>query len=620
MVRQQPGEERSVRLRGSLAGLLLPILLFFVASAALRFCLLGNKPYWIAEIQEFTYAWRDDALGFLPFAAGDILGFVYQRCCAVLGLPQVPAVVRGLSALTGSLLAPWLFLLLARRGLWKEGWFTALLATVSFPLLAASQEARYYIGLSTFLGLGLVIDLFAEASAKPVPSAAAADRAEGVSGSAEGPCSFPGRLPGYLTALGLLDALALLCHPYAAFWIGLRWCIRRPTAARLQSLRRCMGYAVPVLLAVSFQAVQLAAAFGRFRMLHDWFLLEEYPPGFQLLPELLAWLSGGTGWPLFLLAGLAGLGVFLLSSERPEAALRLLAVAVGGPFLVTLAIWLARGRFSFTHLLPAAVPVYLAAALGLSGLARLAARAWNSRPRAGRQATFVIPAAALALLLAFQPLVASLRFLYRPTRLELGADVRHACEELGILARLHSGPGNIVVTRYDKYFTAFAYYCGATLPPGTVVATPEAPTDPFSLAFNHLFPFGTLEVPGATPAGDRDGGQGLQPAGNGGTRATDTAVLLDDALARASPGTALFLLVPYFEDVEGEFNEAHGWLDLNRSYGAEVGPGYRAALFAHWIFHVPLVRVFAWKVGPPETRHRLRATLQTIFDGERPLR
>ncbi len=570
----------------STASLVLPALLFAALAAALRFPTLALKPYWIAEVQEFTYAWRDDTLRFLPFAAGDIIGFAWQECCATLGLPPDPFVVRGLSAITGSLLPAALYVLLARRGLRQEGTVAALLTALSLPLLAASQEARYYIGMSTFLGMGILIDAF------PLPGRRS-HRPSGPESSAPAPL------------LGLVDSLALLCHPYALFWIAVRWAGHfpvRPPAIRKDSLapggptvRRWLRYGVPVTLAATAQVVQIAAAAGRFRNLHSWFRLEEYPPGFQLVPELLASVAGGTGWPLYLLAALAGIGLFLLSSERPRAALTLLLASFGGPVLVTAAIWLAGARYSFTHMLPATVPICVAAAFGIAQLARLAA---SRVPRS----TFRVPALALALLLAAQPAMTVGRYLARSTRLELGADIASACRFLGSEAR----PGDVVATRYDKYFTAFVHYCGPQLADGVVVAVPEIPQDPFFIDFNHLFPAGS------------------PPA------AVDRTVLLESALPAASPDAAVFVVLPYFEDIEGKYNEWHGWLDGVGAYGPRVGPFPSASIHAltRWDYGLMRILRIPLRVGPDGRTWRpdqapaseLETWIRSVFAQGRPLR
>ena len=630
-----PNGARPGRPTVHLAPGLLPAMAFFLLAALLRFPTLGCKPYWIAEIQEFSYAWRDDTASFLPFAAGDMLGFLYQKCCALTGLPLEPWVVRGLSALTGSLLPPALFLLLRARGRSMEGAVLALLASVSLPLIAASQEARYYIGMTFFLALGQIVDLFPSHGDETVE----VHRPKPAPGEVEGTI-IHGSPPAF--CLGILDALALLCHPYALLWIGVRWAVRRPAVASLFPLRLWIPHVVPVLLALSIQAVQIAAAYGRFRTLHQWFRLEEYPPGFDLLPELAASLAGGTGGALLLLVGLAATGIFLLSADRPVTALRLLALFTVGPVVVTTAIWLARSRFSFTHLLPAAIPFYLSAAVGITQLARQAAA---RIPRS----TLAVPAGALAVLLAFQPFLESWRFICRPTRLELGAGVAGTCRFLADNAR----PGDIVVTRYDKYFTAFAYYCGPLLKKGVTVAVPEIPDDPFFLAFNHLFPDGPRperplperplperplpvdplpEGPSAPPQPPLLEGRGC-PQTPPHDRPTDRTCLLGEALRTASPQASVFLVVPYFEDVEGTFNEWHGWLDSVWLYGREVGPGLEVPVVPYVVYTAPLMRVLRFElpaprlVYPPAAQehgdaaiHRLEKRIQSVIDAGRPLR
>jgi len=522
--------------------------LFALLAAALRFAGLGDKPFWIAEIQEFVYAYRGSAFSWWEFSAGDFLGFLYHKMCFLLGLSPLPFTVRLLSALAGILLPPALFLLMARSGRVLEAAIVALLSTFSLPLLQASQEGRFYAGMTLFLSISLLLETFG-------------DGRPGV-----GTVQVVGKPRAWL--VGLLDAAAILCHPYAGVWIFARYasCLPlRPEKSQVANRKSQIGWLLlPPLAACCLQALQLLSAADHFRLLHTWFRLEEYPPGLRLFHELVAHMGVGTGIPAVIAGLLVLAGLVALSELHLRASIRLAIVAFAAPLLLTALIYVAGARFSFTHMLPAAVPLYVLASFGITGLARFAARS-HRRPsdpapgeianpasprlrRTGRKSQIANRLGLLLLLsLALLPMARlSVRYLQRPTRLELGADVSNACRYLAT----HASPGDAVITTYDKYFTAFSFYCGPELDPGVRILAPAMPADPWIVGFNHLFP--------------SSAGPFIQP---------ERVSKLDAAAVEALPSRAnVFLVVPLFEQIEGRFSETVGWYSKAADYGPASSP------------------------------------------------
>jgi len=242
-------------------------------------------------------------------------------------------------------------------------------------------------------------------------------------------------------------------------------------------------------------------------------------------------------------------------------------------------IWLAGARFSFTHMLPVSTALYILAGSGLVALLDLRGK----KP-------------VLAWLLLLIPVVWTahiarndLRYVLRPTRLEMGADIESACRFLGETME----PGDVVVTCYDKYFTAFSFYCGPTLHPGKSVLVPDRPQSDWVVGFNHLF---------AQP------GESL-------VRPDQVSTL--DALESSAHPSVIYLVIPYFEMIEGQFSETVGWLHESSLYGPAEGPGPEA-LKGWRIARFPLVKV-AWRTTT-EAGPLLKSEIKRIIASERPLK
>lgn len=469
-------------------------------SIAMRIPGLSGKPFWIAEVQEFAHAFRGFPGQDFMYSAGDFLGFAYHQFCHLAGLPAVPWVVRLPAFFAGSLLAPAIYGLFARHNQRVEGFVPAVFLALSLPLIAASQEARLYAGLCLFLGTGLAVELLWTQGRQKV------------------------------IALAVLDALALSCHPYALFWLVARWAGRADQFRFLAGrLRHVAVYLAIVAVPALGQAVEILVARQQFRELHAYFTLQPYPPGFGFLPELLGHLGtgGGVQAAVFFLLVLAG--AFALLETETRQAVTLLAWSFGAPLLAALAIWLGRGRYSFVHFLPACTGLFILAARGLWLASRLRVR-WLRA---------AVPVAILAVIV-LRMTVLDFRYHARPTRLEMGSDVKSACDYLAAAVQ----DGDVVATRYDKYFTALAWYCGASLPAGFPVIVPEIPDSDFIRSFLHLRA--------------RPGEKLLQQS------QVHLLDRLDDLLA---PTGRVFLVVPQFEDIEGEYSESLGWYDMDTLYG-----------------------------------------------------
>jgi hypothetical protein len=472
-----------------------------VLAASMRIPGMSQKPYWIAEIQEFAHAYRGSPGQDFMYSAGVFLGFYYHQVCHQIGLPPVPWVVRLPAFLAGTLLAPAVYTLFAASNRRSEGFITAVFLALSLPLVAASQEARLYAGLTLFLSAGLAIDLL----------------------------WGHGRLK--VGALAVADALALACHPYALFWIVIRWvchidCWRKVAG----NARLVVAYFAVVSVPAVGQAVEILVAREQFRELHAYFTLQPYPPGIEFFTDLLGHLGTGAGAQAAIFGLLVLGGAFAMMEKRGRNAAVLLAWSFGAPLLAALVIWLGRGRYSFVHFLPASVGLFALAANGVLGL---------SRVKTARLLKTVLPLAVLALIVVRMTML-DLRYHARPTRLEMGSDVKSACQYLGAAVK----PGDAVVTRYDKYFTAVCWYCGKSLPCGTPVFVPDAPESDFILQFLHLR---------AQP------GEALIQR----NQIHD----LSDLNKILGPSNSVYLLVPQFEDIEGAYSESLGWYNLRTALG-----------------------------------------------------
>jgi len=503
---------------------------FLALSVALRLYNLTLKPLWIAEIQEFVYAYRGGVTDNLLFSAGDFVGFFYHRMCHLLGLSPAPGVVRGLAVLAGSLLAPVIYLAAARRGRWLEGAIAALLTALSMPLIAASQEARLYAGLQLFLTAGLVVDLYWDAGRRKV------------------------------AALAVADALALLCHPYAVVWIGTRWLsqLRPDILQRLPTRRAFMAYVPAVAVPLAIQVIEILSAHQRYRVLHDYFSLQPYAPAPGFFLELFGHLGTGEGWPAHLFVALTAAGLLLMLEHDTRRMVTLGLWALLAPFALLVAMWLGKGRFSYVHMLPAAPALYLLAAHGLTGVLRAPVNRWATRG-----------ALAIAIgAIATQMTLLDVRYLQRPTRLEMGSDVGAVCAHLGEQLK----PGDLVVTRYDKYFTALSFYCGRELPPATPFLVPSVPDSDFASYFLHL---------GAEP-----GEPLLQQA-----QVTE----MNSFEWPAGGAAKVFLVLPLFEEIEGNFSESVGWYRLDSAYGPTAAS--EPSLPLAWeTFRFPVMNVYVRQV------------------------
>jgi len=521
-------------------------------ATAIRLPGLASKPFWIAEVQEFAYAHRPGFFANPEFSAGDFVGYFYHSLCHLVGLPPIPVVVRAPALLLGSLLPALLYYLMQRRGYGRAGLLAALFLALSLPALQLSQEGRLYAALSTSLALGLLTQWL----------------------------GAPGSRRTWLL-LGLWDGLALASHPYAAFWILVRWVAAGaagPKWRRSFSFPRIGRYLPVPTFALGLQLFLVAAAAARFRTIHTHFSLQPYPPDFPFAAELFGHLGAGAGLPAALFGFLAVAGAYALSLKDRAGAILLTSVGFLAPLLTLSAIWLARSRFGFVHLFPAAIPLYLLAAFAF-------VHGWQAA-REGRLYRLLLGVLLLSALLRMGWL--DCRYHQRTTRLEMGADVAAACSALATKATA----GDIVITSYDKYFTLFAWYCGPVLAPDVTIAADNVPASQFVRAFNHLAADGS---PGPLPL----------------DRVQDLA-----ELTSLQEGATVFLMVPYFEDIEGRYSESLGWYDLTSAYGRAVGPT-DAELVGWEAEEFPLLKLLHLKVEAGMRVGELRQAVQHIQAAKR---
>jgi hypothetical protein len=264
----------------------------------------------------------------------------------------------------------------------------------------------------------------------------------------------------------------------------------------------------------------------------------------------------------------------------PAAAVRLAVQGFLAPFVLLVVMGVGGGRFSFTHMLPAAIPLYVCAGFGIVALAG----AFDCGRRTRLVGAGVSAAALVGWMLPAVQLAE--RFADRPTRLEMGADIESACRYLGE----HMTSGDVLVTSYDKYFTQLAYYCGPVLPAGVDVVVPVRPEAPWVVGFNHLFvePGEPYLARGRVSTMSE---RGLSQAGGRGGR--------------------VFVLLPYFEAIEGEYSETLGWYGGRELYGPQIGPD-DSALSDWQVADFPLVKV-VWRDHPAET------AITRVLGGIRPM-
>jgi hypothetical protein len=531
---------------------LLPALGLSLLAAAIRLPGLAIKPFWIAEVQEFAYAHRPGFLANPEFSAGDWVGYTYHSLCHLLGFGPTPIVVRAPAFLLGSLLPGLLFLFLSLRGHGRAGFLGALFLAFSLPALQLSQEARLYAALSIFLAFGLLIQWLGDPRSRRT-----------------------------WLLLGICDGLAMASHPYAAFWLLIRWCAAWAGSAdwrRIFAPRKLIRYLPIPSLALGLQIFLVLSAASRFRSIHGHFTLQPYPPDFPFIPELLGHLGVGNGLPAALFGLLTVAGAYLLSIKDRAGAILLACFAFLGPLLTLSAIWLARSRFGFVHMVPAAVPLYLLAAFGAISL-------WEAAHKAPVFRT-VIGAIVITALLRMGWL--DWRYHQRSTRLEMGADIAAACSTLSGEAEA----GDLVITTYDKYFTLFAWYCGPSLSREVTIAADSVPDSPFVRAFNHL---------------SADGSKGPLPI---------ERVSPFSQVPPPKPGSTVFLMVPYFEDIEGHYSESLRWYDLTAAYGPPVGPS--AEDLTPWqSTDFPLLKLLRLEVGPEVGMEEIRHAVQRVQAAKR---
>jgi len=142
-----------------------------------------------------------------------------------------------------------------------------------------------------------------------------------------------------------------------------------------------------------------------------------------------------------------------------------------------------------------------------------------------------------------------------------------------------------------------SYECGASLRPEVRLLTPdELPADGWVRSFNHLHP--------------RPGEPLLAP---------ERVAPLAEGLRDGLPGGSVYLLLPCFERIEGEFSESIGWFGLAGEYGDGQCP--RGPETMGWNSHdLPLVRVLSRPASDVGDAAGMEREVRAVLEVSRPMR
>ncbi|MBM4355056.1 MAG: hypothetical protein FJ109_14940 [Deltaproteobacteria bacterium] len=422
------------------------------AAALLRFFRLGQKPFWLGEMQEIVAARSPRFLAQIVDSGTDAVGFFWHHAVWLAGMAPEEWITRVPSALLGTLTVAVVWMLGRRLGGTVGAFAAAIWVAVSFFHVMHSQDARSMSYLVFFYSLSwLCMLVWFEDDGAHVGWAAAYVLSAGLA--------------------GLSHAIGGVYLVLQAAYFGARVVAasQRPGGRPWRAgLVRYLAPAAGAAVLASLQLLVVADygfAFGRTRSpvvseagLEDLFLLR----------LALVHLAGAVLPVRWVVTGLALVG--MVDARRPG----LLAVWTAGPAALLYALCTAGGtaRFEMYHLLPSLVPFALAVGIGLeraaAGLAKL--------PRlrlAGRREGAAVIAAALALAIwgNASPLV---RYFERPTRPFMGADMRSAARHLEAMGLTG---GDTLLFNYAETLIPASFYAGREMKKAAAV-TPWRPPDP----------------------------------------------------------------------------------------------------------------------------------------------
>lgn len=438
-----------------------------VCGGSLRFTALGDKPFWLGEIQEIIAARSPRFLDQLVDSGSDVVGFFWHHLVWLLGWPPLEFVSRLPAALAGTAVIAVIY----RLGtiLYSElvGVAASFFMALSFFHVQFSQDARSISYLVFFLSLSwlamLEIQLRGRWRWAPV-------------------FAVSGGLVGLSHALGVVHLLF-----QAAFFIG--WGLMQrgslPSNSRRWTRSHLMRYLLPAtgaVLLASFQLVVLADYGFAFRTtpqpvtskvsLDHLFLLRVFLAhiGAPLLPVTVAHLLLALG------------GLVMLSGEGNNWRLSLFACWFAGPPVAIYLLSTVGGtaRLEMYHLLPVLPPFLLASATGLAALVVAADRLVRKLVGSAGHASFVwvrvlIVAGAAILLQVAGNGSATRRYLSRPTRLQSGPDMKSVAK---LLESQELGPHDVVFLNYSEEMATVNFHAGRLLKQ-VIVVTPWKPVDKF---------------------------------------------------------------------------------------------------------------------------------------------
>jgi len=475
--------------------------LLVCAGAALRVLGLGDKPFWLGEIQEIVAARSPRFLDQLVDSGTDVVGFFWHNAVWLMGLPPQEAVSRLPAAIVSVALLPVVY----RLGVLLHSRLAGLIALAflafSFFHIQFSQDARSAAYLTFFMTLSwlAMLELFLKGTRQWALVFAVS---AGLAGLSHG-----------------LGAVHLLFQ--GAFF--LTWAFRhepRTTNHESRILASGLTYLLPAAGAA------LIASF-QFTVLSDYGFASVSTPvpvtstfdwdDLFLLRVFLAHLAAPSAAVMVIHCLLAAFGLFMLSGKGSGWRPALLSTWFLGPAAAIYLLSTAGGtsRMEMYHLLPILPPFLLASAAGLASLApltgRLLRRTRTHVPRPAFQSSSLpafqssslppfqssslppfqssslppfqsssLPASTWLLLGIAVLLQASgngsaiTRYHERPTRLFHGPDMRAAG---AFLDELDLGSHDVVFLNYSEHMVPANFYAGRTLKRATVVV-PWRPPDP----------------------------------------------------------------------------------------------------------------------------------------------
>jgi hypothetical protein len=439
---------------------------------ALRLTGLSDKPFWSAELQEVFNARCAAFLKNLPDSGSDVLGFLWHNLVWRLDLTPLELWDRLPSALLGVLFVPLCYAWGAELHGRRAGLVAAVMACCSVLLVDLSQAARFY-GTAALAGNAATLALLKALRA--------------------GRSDWKALLPFWAA-----DAAALLSHGLSVTFLLVQGLVvlyvlsleRRMTPAAVvrQGLRIFLPVAPPLLL-----EVLVVLGFRAKMMGHQTAFLVGRPYGVAALVESVAvGLSGGFGplWVVF--GGLVGVGLIALWYHR-----RTSLVASGASLAVPLVVLAAfaatvsGNAFDMTFVSFLCPAAYAAAG---AAVASMSVAIGNRKVAAAACVTL------LALFVASNAWM--LHAYYRsPVKPVLGADFRSVSR---MLASANPGKDDILLYRYDEYFTHMAFYSAYELQLPQLVAE-VVPPHSRGVLFEYLHRLnGCSDRPRVTPDRVRD--------------------------------------------------------------------------------------------------------------------